>query len=75
MAEPTPSTALRADCASCFGLCCVAMTLTRGADFAFDKPAGEPCRHLVEGAGRDAPAFGCAIHAELRPRGMPGCTT
>jgi hypothetical protein len=59
---------LRADCGSCFGLCCVATTLTRSSDFAFDKPAGEPCRHL----GDD---FGCEIHAELRPRGMPGCTT
>ena len=59
---------LRADCASCVGLCCVATTLIRSSDFAFDKPAGEPCRHL----GAD---FGCTIHADLRGRGMPGCTT
>ncbi|MGI8458357.1 MAG: pentapeptide repeat-containing protein [Propionibacteriaceae bacterium] len=44
----------------------MALTLTRSADFAIDKPAGEPCRHL----GAD---HGCAIHAELRPRGFPGC--
>lgn len=59
---------LRADCASCVGLCCVATTLIRSSDFAFDKPAGEPCRHL----GAD---FGCTIHADLRGHGMPGCTT
>lgn len=63
-----PRAALRADCAQCFGLCCVATTFTRSADFAFDKPAGEPCRHL-------GPGFGCSIHADLRERGMPGCTT
>ena len=59
---------LRADCARCFGLCCVAHTLTRSADFAIDKPAGTPCPHLAANAS-------CAIHAELRPRGFPGCTT
>ena len=46
----------------------MATTLIRSSDFAFDKPAGEPCRHL----GAD---FGCTIHADLRGRGMPGCTT
>ena len=40
--------------------------MTRSADFAIDKPAGEPCRHL-------GPDHGCTIHAELRPRGFPGC--
>ncbi len=57
---------LRADCARCVGLCCVALTLTRSADFAIDKPAGVPCPNL----GAD---HGCRIHAELRPRGFPGC--
>lgn len=58
---------LRADCARCAGLCCVGPALTRSADFAIDKPAGEPCPNL-----RDD--FRCGIHAELRPRGFPGCT-
>ncbi|MBQ1026560.1 pentapeptide repeat-containing protein [Micromonospora sp. C95] len=59
-------TELRADCARCFGLCCVAPAFAASADFALDKPAGQPCRNL----GTD---FGCAIHAELRERGFPGC--
>ncbi len=59
---------LRADCSRCFALCCVAHTLVRSADFAIDKPAGTPCPHLEDG-------FSCGIHAELRPRGFPGCTT
>jgi hypothetical protein len=57
------------DCARCFGLCCVALPFSRStgaAGFAFDKPAGEPCRHLTPG---DA----CAIHSELLPAGMGGC--
>ncbi|WP_448072674.1 aminotransferase class V-fold PLP-dependent enzyme [Georgenia yuyongxinii] len=58
---------LRADCASCFGLCCVALPLTASADFAIDKAAGEPCRHLQ----RD---FRCGIHSRLRQEGFPGCT-
>ncbi|MDY7528049.1 MULTISPECIES: pentapeptide repeat-containing protein [unclassified Cryobacterium] len=58
---------LGADCASCFGLCCVALAFTRSADFPFDKPAGDPCENLDE---RDA----CRVHAELRPRGFTGCT-
>lgn len=58
---------LGADCANCFGLCCVALAFARSADFAFDKPAGEPCRNLDED---DA----CRVHTELRPRGFKGCT-
>jgi hypothetical protein len=57
------------DCSRCFGLCCVALPFSRStgsAGFAFDKPAGEPCRHLT---ASDA----CAIHAELLPAGMGGC--
>ncbi|MET8743273.1 pentapeptide repeat-containing protein [Streptomyces sp. NPDC004728] len=63
----TDRAALRADCANCFGLCCVALTLTRSADFAIDKDAGKPCRNLQED-------FRCGIHTELRTRGFPGCT-
>lgn len=58
--------ALRADCGQCSGLCCVATTLTRSADFAIDKPAGVPCPHL-----RDDCA--CGIHDRLAALGFPGC--
>jgi uncharacterized protein YjbI with pentapeptide repeats len=58
--------ALRADCARCFGLCCVAPAFSASADFAIDKPAGHPCPHL--GAG-----FRCGIHDDLRGQGFPGC--
>jgi hypothetical protein len=60
-------TDLRADCSSCFGLCCVAPAFARSADFAFDKPAGTPCTNLLDD-------FRCGIHAGLRDRGMAGCT-
>lgn len=59
---------LRADCARCMGLCCVAPGFARSADFAIDKPAGTACPNL---AADDS----CSIHSELRPRGFPGCTT
>lgn len=58
---------LRADCASCFGLCCVAPAFARSADFALDKPAGRPCPNLLAD-------FRCGIHETLRPQGFPGCT-
>jgi uncharacterized protein YjbI with pentapeptide repeats len=58
---------LRADCGSCFGLCCVALAFTRSADFAADKAAGTPCGHL----GAD---HRCRIHAGLRGAGYRGCT-
>lgn len=54
-------------CGDCLALCCVALAFTRSADFAHDKPAGEPCRNL-------AADHSCTIHAELRPRGYRGCT-
>ncbi|MCX5401909.1 pentapeptide repeat-containing protein [Streptomyces sp. NBC_00102] len=63
----TAADALRADCANCFGLCCVALTLFASADFAVDKEAGEPCSHLQED-------FRCGIHRRLRTAGYPGCT-
>lgn len=73
--EPQPETAaltaerpphLRADCSSCFGLCCVALPFTASREFAFDKDAGEPCRNLR----RD---FGCGVHDRLREDGLSGC--
>jgi uncharacterized protein YjbI with pentapeptide repeats len=58
---------LQADCASCAGLCCVALAFTRSGGFGFDKEAGEPCVNL-EDDNR------CRIHPVLRERGFPGCT-
>ncbi|MEU5598338.1 pentapeptide repeat-containing protein [Streptomyces sp. NPDC020298] len=58
---------LRGDCASCFGLCCVALPFARSADFALDKPAGQPCPNL-RGDHR------CGIHTRLRDKGFTGCT-
>jgi len=66
-AAPAPGPALVADCAACFGLCCVAPAFAASADFAIDKPAHAPCPNLTED-------FRCGIHAELRQRGFPGCT-
>lgn len=66
-AAGTDRDALRADCANCFGLCCVALTLTRSADFAINKDAGKPCRNLQED-------FRCGIHTRLRTEGFAGCT-
>jgi uncharacterized protein YjbI with pentapeptide repeats len=72
--HPVPSTGeaaeradLRADCGSCFGLCCVALPFARSADFAADKAAGQPCANLRTD-------FRCGIHADLRERGYSGCT-
>lgn len=58
---------LRADCARCFGLCCVVPGFVASADFAVDKPAGRPCANLSAG-------FRCAIHDRLRQSGFAGCT-
>jgi uncharacterized protein YjbI with pentapeptide repeats len=58
---------LRADCAGCSGLCCVAPAFAISADFAIDKPAGTACPNLQ-------PDFRCGIHAHLRTAGFPGCT-
>ena len=65
--EP-PATELRADCARCAGLCCVAPGFTASAEFAISKPPGQPCPNL-----RDD--YRCGIHDQLRPRGFAGCTT
>jgi len=58
---------LKADCANCFGLCCVALPFTTSADFPIDKDAGQPCANLRAD-------FRCGIHAQLRERGFRGCT-
>ena len=56
------------DCARCVGLCCVALGFSRSADFALDKPAGEPCPNLDE-------RFRCRVHEQLPDLGFPGCVT
>ncbi|SCE66421.1 Uncharacterized protein YjbI, contains pentapeptide repeats [Micromonospora haikouensis] len=66
-APPDSGDELRADCARCVGLCCVAPAFAASSDFAVDKPAGRPCPNL----GDD---FRCDIHRDLRARGFPGCT-
>jgi uncharacterized protein YjbI with pentapeptide repeats len=60
-------TDLQADCGSCFGLCCIALTFTKSADFAIDKSAGEPCPNLSDD-------HRCTIHSTLRAKGFAGCT-
>jgi hypothetical protein len=57
---------LVADCASCAAVCCVATSFDASEDFAFDKAAGEACRHLT-------PELRCAIHEALAERGCRGC--
>jgi hypothetical protein len=58
--------ALRADCARCASLCCVALAFDRSPLFAFDKANGVPCSNL-DSCGR------CRIHAERAQRGFAGC--
>lgn len=62
-----PPADLRADCAQCFGLCCVALPFAASNDFAADKDAGTPCENLQAD-------FRCGIHAQLRDKGFRGCT-
>ncbi|WP_285038690.1 pentapeptide repeat-containing protein [Plantibacter sp. lyk4-40-MEA-4] len=59
--------ALRANCADCFALCCTAFGFQRSTDFPIDKPVGTPCLNLADD-------FSCTIHESLRPRGFRGCT-
>jgi uncharacterized protein YjbI with pentapeptide repeats len=58
---------LRADCESCFALCCVAPAFSASADFAIKKNAGQACPHLQLD-------FRCGIHPRLRQQGFRGCT-
>jgi len=70
MSETAPEellATLRADCARCVGLCCVAPAFAASSDFAIDKPAGTPCPNLRAD-------FACSVHDRLRPLGFPGCT-
>jgi hypothetical protein len=58
--------ALRSDCASCFGLCCVLLPFSADAGFGVDKSGGRPCLNLLDDDR-------CRIHATLREDGWPGC--
>jgi uncharacterized protein YjbI with pentapeptide repeats len=59
---------LRAQCESCFALCCVAPAFSASADFAINKLPGQACPNLQ-------PDFRCGIHTSLRQQGFRGCTT
>jgi len=48
-------------------LCCAGPAFAASADFAIDKPAGQPCPNLRHD-------FRCGIHDRLREQGFPGCT-
>jgi uncharacterized protein YjbI with pentapeptide repeats len=68
--EPAPEEgrlSLRAECESCFALCCVAPTFSASADFAITKNAGQACPNLQSD-------FRCGIHTRLRQQGFRGCT-
>ena len=54
------------DCGKCAAVCCVATSFDASDDFAFDKSAGVPCRHLLTDCR-------CAIHDDLVRRGFSGC--
>ena len=58
---------LRADCARCTGLGCVAPAFVASSDFAISKPSGRPCPNLLAD-------FRCGIHDGLRELGFTGCT-
>lgn len=57
---------LKANCAQCAALCCVAPAFDRSSRFAIDKPAATPCPNLKLD-------HSCGIHARLNERGFGGC--
>lgn len=59
--------ALKSDCSSCFGLCCVLLPFSAVSGFGVDKPGGRPCLNLLDDDR-------CGIHTTLREDGWPGCT-
>ena len=54
------------DCSRCEAICCVALAFDASAEFAVDKAAGEPCRHLTA-------TNRCRIHSRLPEHGFSGC--
>ncbi|KCZ49424.1 hypothetical protein [Hyphomonas pacifica] len=61
-----PQPALKADCARCAGLCCVAPPFDPSPEFGHAKPANTPCQHLCADNR-------CAIHARRLEEGYAGC--
>ncbi len=59
---------LRADCARCAALCCVALAFDKSKHFGFDKAAGQRCPNLSDGGA-------CRIHAARAQRGFGGCVS
>lgn len=57
---------LKADCANCQGLCCVALYFFASEGFPKDKEPGQPCCHMQTD-------YRCAIYPELHNRGLKGC--
>lgn len=57
---------LVAACGDCIALCCTLYSFDASEDFAFSKPAGVRCSHVL-------PSCRCAIHDELAIRGQRGC--
>lgn len=57
---------MRADCARCADLCCVALAFDKSPLFAIAKPNGVACPNLDS-------KHGCRIHAERARRGFAGC--
>jgi hypothetical protein len=57
---------LRADCARCCGLCCVAPTFYAEQGFGFDKAAHTACPNLQAD-------HRCGIHDALPEQGFPAC--
>lgn len=58
---------LKIDCPKCFGFCCVALYFSASEGFPTNKDAGKPCINLQAD-------FKCAVHKELRTKGLKGCT-
>jgi len=57
---------LKADCAQCVALCCVALAFDRSELFALSKQARSRCRHLNSQRR-------CSIHSIREQRGFGGC--
>lgn len=58
---------LRADCAQCAALCCIALSFDRSSLFAIDKALGQACPHLDDCGGT------CTIHGRRAELGFRGC--
>ena len=59
-------TRLRAECSSCFALCCVALYFSTLDGFPTDKKVGVPCPNLQN-------SNKCRVHSELSDLGYKGC--